>query len=176
MKRLIALFCLIAFALSGCAGGDIAIKENVFVNQADIDDTYDVIVYASEPEGVSAAVSAARNGMKTLLLSEDGALGGLMTLGELNFIDMCEGRDGTSLVEGIFHEFYDMVGGSAFDITEAKNAFLALCENEDNLTLRTESHLAAPIMDGDELLGVKMRETDGEKSYYAKVIIDRRYF
>ena len=172
MKRVIALFCLIAFALSGCAGGDIAIKENVFVNQADIDDTYDVIVYASEPEGVAAAVSAARNGMKTLLLSEDGALGGLMTLGELNFIDMCEGRDGTSLVEGIFREFYDMVGGSAFDITEAKNAFLALCENEDNLTLRTESHLAAPIMDGDELLGVKMRETDGEKSYYAKVIID----
>ena len=172
MKRVIALFCLIAFALSGCAGGDIAIKENIFVNQADIDDTYDVIVYASEPEGVAAAVSAARNGMKTLLLSEDGALGGLMTLGELNFIDMCEGRDGTSLVEGIFREFYDMVGGSAFDITEAKNAFLALCENEDNLTLRTESHLAAPIMDGDELLGVKMRETDGEKSYYAKVIID----
>lgn len=27
--------------------------------------------------------------MKTLLLGEDEALGGLMTIGELNFIDMC---------------------------------------------------------------------------------------
>ena len=126
MKKIVALFCLLAFVLTGCAGSDLAIKENIFTNKADISDTYDVIVYASEPEGVAAAVSAARNGMKTLLLSEDAALGGLMTLGELNFIDMCEGRDGTSLVEGIFREFYDMVGGSAFDITEAKNAFLAL--------------------------------------------------
>lgn len=171
MKKLVSLICFLAFFLTACASDKI-IEEKVFQNASDIAQNYDVIVYASEPEGVAAAVSAARNGMKTLLLSEDSSLGGLMTLGELNFIDMCEGRDGTSLVEGIFREFYNMVGGSAFDITEAKNAFLTLCENEENLTLRTNSHLVAPIMEGDSLLGVKMREEDGEKNYYAQVIID----
>ena len=57
--------------------------------------TYDVIVVGGEPEGISAAVTAARNGQKTLLVEDDDALGGLMTLGEFNFIDMCNGRDGT---------------------------------------------------------------------------------
>jgi len=42
---------------------------------------YDVIVAGGEPEGVAAALSAARNGMKTLLVEEADSLGGLMTLG-----------------------------------------------------------------------------------------------
>ena len=53
-----------------------------------------------------------KNGMKTLLLGEEKALGGLMTIGELNFIDMCESRDGTLLTQGFFQEFYDAVDGS----------------------------------------------------------------
>lgn len=171
MKKIIALVCLLAFSLTACANTTI-IEENIYQNKAHIADNYDVIVYAAEPEGVAAAVAAARCGMKTLLLEDDSALGGLMTLGELNFIDMCEGRDGTSLVEGIFREFYDMVDGSAFDITEAKNAFLALCEAEDNLTLRTESQLIAPIMEDNKIIGVKMQENDSEKSYFANVLID----
>ena len=103
MKKLIAVFLVLTLLLTACGGEEIKIvEENVFQNEAQVDSNYDVIVYAAEPEGVAAAVSAARNGMKTLLLENDSALGGLMTLGELNFIDMCEVRDGTSLVEGIF--------------------------------------------------------------------------
>ena len=49
---------------------------------------YDVIVVGGDPEGVCAAVSSARNGLKTLLIEDDEALGGLMTLGKLNFIDI----------------------------------------------------------------------------------------
>ncbi len=171
MKKIIALVCLLAFSLTACAN-TVVVEENIYQNKAHIADNYDVIVYAAEPEGIAAAVAAARCGMKTLLLENDSALGGLMTLGELNFIDMCEGRDGTSLVEGIFREFYDMVDGSAFDITEAKNAFLALCEAEDNLTLRTESQLVTPIMEDNKIIGVTMQENGSEKSYFADVLID----
>ena len=65
-----------------------------------------------------------RNGQETLLVEDDDALGGLMTLGELNFIDMCNGRDGTLLTRGTFEEFYNAVGGTAFDIPTAKDVFL----------------------------------------------------
>ena len=94
MKRKIAIILLCCFMLTGAAGcGNTteAVKEIIWTNDAhNSEEMYDVIVVGTEPEGVSAAVSAARNGMKTLLLGEDAALGGLMTIGELNFIDMCE--------------------------------------------------------------------------------------
>ena len=52
---------------------------------------YDVIVIGGEPEGVAAAVSAARNGAKTLLVEKREELGGLFTYGMLNFLDIPQG-------------------------------------------------------------------------------------
>lgn len=126
----------------------------------------------TEPEGIAAAVSAARNGMKTLLLGEDEALGGLMTIGELNFIDMCESRDSTLLTQGFFLEFYNAVGGSAFDITEARNYFLQVVTAEPLLTLRTENDFVAPIMDGDTVTGIITDENGTRREYYGSRIID----
>ncbi|KEQ23873.1 FAD-dependent oxidoreductase [Paenibacillus tyrfis] len=56
---------------------------------SEMKEAYDVIVTGTDPEGVAAAVSAARNGLTVLLV--DGRnreiLGGLMTLGWLNSLD-----------------------------------------------------------------------------------------
>ena len=40
---------------------------------------YDVIVAGSGPAGVAAAVTAGRNGMKTLLIESCGRVGGIST-------------------------------------------------------------------------------------------------
>ena len=135
------------FLLGGCGTGE----------------SYDVIVVGGEPEGVSAAVTAARNGMKTLLIEEDQDLGGLMTTGGLNFIDMCNGRDGTLLTRGTFKEFHDAVGGTAFDIPEAKNAFLQMAEAEENLTIKSETEFVEPIMKDNAIQGVVVKQ-DGKKT------------
>ena len=148
------------------------VEEIIWVNQNLIASDYDVIVVGAEPEGIAAAVAAARSGMRTLLLEESYALGGLMTLGRLNFLDMCHGRDGTLLTQGIFEEFYDAVGGTAFDITEAKNYFIDLVSRESLLTLRTESAFLAPLMDGNRIAGVRMVEQGRETVYTGKRIID----
>lgn len=146
--------------------------EIVWHNAYQVDEHYDVIVVGGEPEGVAAAISAARNGMKTLLIEDDYALGGLMTLGELNFIDMCEGRDGTLLTQGIFKEFYEAVEGSAFDLTKAKNWFLLTANHEPLLTLRTKAELKAPVLTGQVLTGVVVVEDGKEVTYTAERIID----
>ena len=176
MKRKIAIILLCCFMLTGAAGcGNTteAVKEIIWTNDAhNSEEMYDVIVVGTEPEGVSAAVSAARNGMKTLLLGEDSALGGLMTIGELNFIDMCESRDGTLLTRGFFSEFYNAVDGSAFDITEARNFFLETAAAEPLLTLRTENDFVKPILDGTDMIGVTMLEDGREQNYYGSRIID----
>lgn len=171
-KRVIALVLLCCFLLTACGGTGTVVEEVIWNNETFNDDAYDVIVVGTEPEGIAAAVSAARNGMKTLLLGEDKALGGLMTIGELNFIDMCESRDSTLLTQGFFKEFYDTVGGSAFDITEARNFFLSVVTAEPLLTLRTQNQFVEPIMDGNTIVGVRMDENGVERAYYGSRLID----
>lgn len=122
---------------------------------------YDVIVVGGEPEGVAAALSAARNGLKTLLLEDDAALGGLMTLGELNFLDMNHGPKHELLTRGIFEEFYNDLG-NAFDLEEAKQYFLNKVRKEKNITLLLNTKVVAPIMEGNIIKGV-VTETSGAK-------------
>ncbi|MCL1805566.1 MAG: FAD-dependent oxidoreductase [Clostridiales bacterium] len=148
------------------------VEEIAWVNQESIPRDYDVIVVGAEPEGIAAAVSAARNGMKTLLLEESHTLGGLMTLGQLNFLDMCYDHEGTLLTRGIFEEFYNAVDGTAFDITTAKNYFIDLVTLEELLTLRTGSSLLAPLTEYGRVTGVVMMEGGKEVPYTAKRIID----
>ncbi len=132
---------------------------------------YDVIVVGGEPEGVAAALSAARNGMKTLLVEDDEALGGLMTLGRLNFLDMNHGPQGELLTRGIFQEIYDVLG-NAFDVTQAKELFREKVEKEKNITLLLNTSLVEPLMDGKEIVGVKVEEEGVEKEYLSLCTID----
>lgn len=136
------------------------------------DNNFDVIVLGGDPEGVAAAVSASRNGLTVLLVEEADALGGLMTLGMLNFIDQNHGRDGTLLTRGIYKEFYDAVGGTAFDVEHAKEVFLGMVEKQRSIVLKLNTSFEEPIMEGNKLKGIKVNE-DGEiKEYYGKTIID----
>ena len=144
-----------------------------FTNEGTADSDYDVIVVGSDPEGIAAALSAARNGMKTLLLSKDSTPGGLYTLGALNFIDVPETRDGTLLVGGIYEEFVNAVGGSGFDIVNAANVFNDMLTAEDNLTVRYGAKFQEPVMNGNTITGVTvLEEGDMLVTYNAPYIID----
>ena len=147
-------------------------EEITIENEAHVPSEYDCIVVDGSPEGIAAAISASRNGMKTLLICQDDALGGLYTLGELNFIDIPESRQGELLVNGIFKEFSDAVGGSGFDIIRAKNTFYNMVDAEDNLTLRVESKFSKPIMNGNQITGIEVVENDEKIEYFAPYIID----
>ncbi len=96
---------------------------------------YDVIVVGTDPEGIAAAVGAARSGANTLLVDSRDEVGGLFILGWLNFLDMNYSPNRTLLTRGIFKEFYNQVEGIAFDIKTAKNIFNDMISNESNLTL-----------------------------------------
>lgn len=148
------------------------VEEVTITNEDNVPTSYDCIVVDGSPEGVAAAVSAARNGLETLLICQDDALGGLYTLGELNYIDVPESRDGTVLVEGIFKEFSDAVGGSGFDITTAKNTFYEMVSAEESLTLRVNSKFVEPVMEGSAVTGVKVEEEGEDVTYSAPVVVD----
>ncbi len=169
-QKWIAVLLLCAIALCGAFGCD---KDKTVSNgpvETGVD--YDVIVVGGDPEGVCAAVSAARSGLKTLLIEDDEALGGLMTLGKLNFIDICESRDGKILTQGLFMEFYNAVGGTAFEIETAKQFFYDWVVKEKNAELKLNTSFVAPLMDGQTIKGVVVEENGEEKTYTASRIID----
>ena len=172
MKKIkwLSVILLLAVAMCGLAGcGD---NSNVAEHPVEDGMDYDVIVVGGDPEGVCAAVSSARNGLKTLLIEDDEALGGLMTLGKLNFIDICESRDGSILTQGLFMEFYDAVGGTAFDVETAKQFFYDWVVNEENATLKLNTEFVKPVMDGNTIVGVVVEENGEQTTYTASRIID----
>lgn len=64
---------------------------------------FDVVVIGAGPGGLSAALSAARNGARVLLVEKNGYLGGNMAIGLplLGYLD----RDGKKVIGGIADEF-----------------------------------------------------------------------
>ena len=67
--------------------------------------TYDVAVIGGGPGGLPAALAAARQGAKVLLVEKNGYLGGNMAIGLplLGYLD----KDGNQIIRGIAQEFVD---------------------------------------------------------------------
>lgn len=162
-------YCLVIAVLStGCA----SLKpEMEIIEETSVDKYYELIVVGAEPEGIVAAVSAARNGVHTLLISEDDELGGLFTLGWLNFLDMNYGPEKELLTRGIFEEFYEDLG-NAFDIEEAKAWFNKLVEREPNISLKLGADLIEPLMNGEQIRGLLVTEKGIASEYIAERVID----
>jgi len=136
-------------------------------------DKYHVIVVGGEPEGVAAAVSAAKNGAKVLLIDKHDGLGGLMTYGMLNTIDMSRGPKGELLTRGTFEEFFKGIGSvTSFDVERAKKVFMKLVKDQPNITLSLNTIFKEPIMEGNKIVGVVVEKDGKNICYYGERIID----
>ena len=76
---------------------------------------YDVIVAGGGLAGAAAAVSAARAGLSVLLLEKTVALGGLATIGLINFfVPMCNGR-GRQIIRDMAEELLQLSVSCGYD-------------------------------------------------------------
>lgn len=139
-----------------------------------LENNYDVVVVGGEPEGVAAALSAARNGAKTLLVCSDKVLGGTITVANLTNLDMNYGPNRELLTKGIFAEFFQWVKGDSFDVKKARNAFAALTAQEKNLKVMLQTELVKPILVGENncLVGIEVATKGKRKAIYGKRFID----
>ncbi|WP_442600566.1 FAD-dependent oxidoreductase [Paenibacillus sp. KN14-4R] len=149
-------------------------------------DHYDLIVVGTDPEGITAAISAARNGLQTLLIDSRNrpVLGGLMTVGWLNSIDMNWDKSSSQLGKqpdyfnkGIFAEWYKKIEGDSFDVTTAANAFYDLIQNEKNIDLYMMAKNVEPIIKKEKnstlVEGLSFTKADGTNhKVLAKTVID----
>ena len=86
----------------------------------------DVIVVGGGPGGFAAAISAARNGARTILLERYGHLGGMATGGMVNIIPHMSDIKGDHYIGGLCHEFVQRL--------KAQDAAFAAGDEEANHT------------------------------------------
>lgn len=135
---------------------------------------WDLIVIGADPEGISAAVAAAREGMKVLLVDHRDRVGGLYTVGELNTLDLnYKSRTSREIVnQGFFAEFWQAVGyGAGFDIPTAQRFFDEVLR-ESKVTVLLNHRFIKPVMEGNIITGIAAEGPEGTKILRAWRFVD----
>jgi len=147
---------------------------------------YDVIVCGGGPSGVAAALSASRNGFKTLLVERYGFCGGMSTAALVNpwsgheYTDPETGRHG-SVIGGIFKEvvqWLDKRGGygsylspAAFDDELLKHAYDMMLMDA-GVEILYHSYLKSAKIEGGKVISIELFSKGGAATYAAAYFID----
>lgn len=146
---------------------------------------FDVIVIGGGPGGLPAAIAAARQGKKTLLIERSAALGGLAisALPLLGFVD----RAGNHVLGGISQEFIDrlaQVDGTLGHIPcPIHNSLTIINPNwfriiafemcqESGVEVMLYSELMDVKMDGDQIVSLRALCRGQEREFTGKMYID----
>ena len=130
---------------------------------------WDVIVCGSGPAGICAAVSAARQGEKTLLLERYGALGGNLTLGNVTTImgDISSG--------GLSKEIDSLLNspdsGTGIDRESAKLRLTRLV-SDAGVAFRLQAPVIDVIHDEKMIRGLVVQTPEGPVCLQGKVYVD----
>ncbi len=170
-------------------------KSYKFTEEIPVLGSYDVIVAGGGVAGVAAAVSAARMGKSVLLIEKTITLGGLATIGLINyFVPMCNGR-GTKIIKGMAQELFDLSIKYGFDTVpsdwkdgdppaDTKQRYVtrfsipifiaALTEllKNEGVDILFDTVVTKPVMEDNTCVGVIVENKTGREMYCCKMIVD----
>ena len=151
----------------------VAILGYIFINKSDDnkptfetqkDKGKNIIVLGSEPEAITAAVTAARLGYTVNMITENEQLGGLFTEGMLTALDLNYVNGSDILHEGFFTEFYNAASnGHNLDLIKTQEFFDQVVKHK-NINLVKGVTDITPIVSKDnknKAIGVSY-EKDGK--------------
>jgi ribulose 1,5-bisphosphate synthetase/thiazole synthase len=162
--------------------------------ETEVSESYDVIVAGGGASGLMAAVAAAREGAKTLLLEREGCLGGTATTGYVAQYVGFYNHD-LQAVWGLPYEFVRRImaaGGSAgfgkYTMAEAAASPVTIHHfpfnpevvkmvaddlvEEAGVHVLLHATVAGVIRDGNAVTGLKVETVAGRKAYGARVVVD----
>ncbi|MBQ2976166.1 MAG: FAD-dependent oxidoreductase [Clostridia bacterium] len=156
---------------------------------------YDVIVAGAGVAGITAAVAARRLGKSVLILEKSMELGGLATLGQINYhVPMCNGR-GKRIIKGMMDELIALSVKYGYDVTppawqdgEPKEetpvrysvrysaCMFALALNEylknEKVDLSFDTIASEPVMENGHCKGLIVENKSGRSFYEAGIVVD----
>lgn len=158
----------------------------------------DVLVVGGGPAGLAAAIAAARNGARTVLVERFGYLGGTATASLMANINAFRAQvepEATQTVRGIAEEIIlrlKQMGGLgvasyeqkayptepgrlaysyAVDTEKLKYVTMKLCV-EAGVDLLLHTWFCLPVMEGDAVRGAIVENKSGRQALLAKIVID----
>ena len=131
----------------------------------------DVLVIGAGPAGLGAAIAAARNGAKVLVLEQSGMPGGVSTAGLMSH---WTGTSGSKLYREVLRRSAEMNEGELhgkpvieIDPEKLKLLYYTMLD-EAGASLRCYTFVSEPIMEGDRIRGVIAEHLgNGEREYIA---------
>ena len=130
---------------------------------------WDVIVCGAGPAGIAAAVTAARLGMKVMLLERYGAVGGCLTLG--NVTTIMGGVAKGSIRDEIAALLTSPDSSTGIDNEEAKGLLIDLLARE-GVTFRLQAPVVDALVEDGEIRGVYVLTQSGIVLMKAQRVID----
>ncbi|WP_207514702.1 FAD-dependent oxidoreductase [Longitalea luteola] len=145
----------------------------------------DVLVVGGGPSGITAAMAAAEDGLRVLLIESRSFVGGNMTIGLpiLGFL----GQKGNQIIKGLPQKLIDRLAARqaasehrpcplhmSLTLVEPESVKTVALEmlRESNVEVLFYTFCAGVVMEGDELKGVIVESKAGREAIMAKVVID----
>ena len=143
-----------------------------FEREIQVVEGYDVIVVGSGPAGIAAAVTAGREGVKTLLIESQGRVGGIATAG---YMSHWTGTVGNKIYWEILKRHNEKCGKEEkciyIDPDLLTITYLEMLE-EAGVDLLLYTSVFDTVMENDLVKGVICCNKNGLTAYTAKVVID----
>lgn len=135
----------------------------------------DVLVLGSGPSGFAAAYTAAKNGVKVILIEQSGDVGGISTSGLMSH---WTGSCGSPLFNEILKRSAEKNEGefenkitNIIDPEKLKTLYLEMLD-EVGCRVMLYTFAEDAICDGDKILGASVINKSGKTDIYAKITID----
>jgi len=135
---------------------------------------FSLVVFGTEPEGIAAALSGARLGLKTLLVTEDSDPGSYIKSGLVSYTSpdyaVVEGVK-KKLNNGIYTELFGETGGN-FSVADYISHVNQLIEKEPQLTVLYDAGFLSAQIEGNTVKGVNIYHNGAKRLIEAPVFID----
>lgn len=135
---------------------------------------YDIIVVGAGPAGCGAAISAARNGMKTLIIDKFNCLGGMWTTGFMNPMFDWQNKDGIlkELIDELKKE--NAWGGfwnESFNYEYMKH-ILDIKMKEAGVDVLLNTNFSKSLVEDKKVHGIVFENIEGRFAAFSKIVID----
>ena len=132
----------------------------------------DLVVYGATPQGIMAAVTAARQGERVLLIEPTPGIGGVLTQAWLATLDLSVDARGRPLAQGLFRKFFDALKhDNSFDVLHAQRVLTDLLTSS-RVKVELNTHIVEVHAAAGKIISLRLNGPNGATTLQPENIID----